>query len=78
MQLACFLRYDICSEDTNCELMGLAHVAAACDLAKAACITEDSGLLLGVVVTHEVGHVYCIYHAFQSQLCVYTEIKEMI
>lgn len=51
-------------------MMGLAHVAAACDPAKAACINEDSGLLLGIVVAHEVGHVYCIHHAFQSQLCV--------
>ncbi|KMQ94667.1 a disintegrin and metalloproteinase with thrombospondin motifs 7 [Lasius niger] len=46
-------RYDICSEGTNCDLMGLAHVAAACDSAKAACINEDSGLLLGIVVAHE-------------------------
>lgn len=52
-------RYDICSEETNCDLMGLAHVAAACDSAKAACINEDSGLLLGIVIAHEVGHVYC-------------------
>lgn len=39
--------------------MGLAHVAAACDSTKAACINEDSGLLLGIVIAHEVGHVYC-------------------
>jgi len=57
--LACVLRYDICSEGTNCDLMGLAHVAAACDSAKAACINEDNGLLLGIVIAHEVGHVYC-------------------
>ncbi|XP_025267750.1 A disintegrin and metalloproteinase with thrombospondin motifs 7 [Camponotus floridanus] len=55
-------RYDICSEETNCDLMGLAHVAAACDSAKAACINEDSGLLLGVVVAHEVGHVMGCSH----------------
>lgn len=39
--------------------MGLAHVAAACDSSKAACINEDNGLLLGIVIAHEVGHVYC-------------------
>ncbi|GAB1865491.1 A disintegrin and metalloproteinase with thrombospondin motifs 7 [Camponotus japonicus] len=55
-------RYDICSEETNCDLMGLAHVAAACDSAKAACINEDSGLLLGIVVAHEVGHVMGCSH----------------
>ncbi|KAG7204373.1 hypothetical protein KM043_004817 [Ampulex compressa] len=54
-------RYDICSERVNCELMGLAYVGAACDPPKAACINEDSGLLLGIVVAHEVGHVYCPY-----------------
>lgn len=39
--------------------MGLAHVAAACDSTKASCINEDNGLLLGIVIAHEVGHVYC-------------------
>lgn len=57
----CSCRYDICSEEVNCELMGLAHVAAACDSTKAACINEDNGLLLGIVIAHEVGHVYCPY-----------------
>ncbi|KAL0128942.1 hypothetical protein PUN28_003960 [Cardiocondyla obscurior] len=55
-------RYDICSEGTNCDLMGLAHVAAACDSEKAACINEDSGLLLGIVIAHEVGHVMGCSH----------------
>ncbi|XP_050455485.1 A disintegrin and metalloproteinase with thrombospondin motifs 7-like [Cataglyphis hispanica] len=55
-------RYDICSEETNCDLMGLAYVAAACDPEKAACINEDSGLLLGIVVAHEVGHVMGCSH----------------
>lgn len=41
--------------------MGLAHVAAACDASLAACINEDNGLLLGIVIAHEVGHVYCPY-----------------
>lgn len=36
--------------------MGLAYVSAVCDRQKAACINEDSGLVLGVVVAHEVGH----------------------
>ena len=36
--------------------MGLAYVSAVCDRPKAACINEDNGLLLGIVVAHEVGH----------------------
>lgn len=37
--------------------MGLAFVAAACDPKKACAINEDSGLTVGITVTHEVGHV---------------------
>ncbi|XP_033312018.1 A disintegrin and metalloproteinase with thrombospondin motifs 12-like [Bombus bifarius] len=56
-------RYDICAEGApNCNLMGLAYVGTACDPEKAACITEDSGLLLGIVISHEVGHVMGCSH----------------
>ncbi|XP_015115568.1 A disintegrin and metalloproteinase with thrombospondin motifs 12-like [Diachasma alloeum] len=55
-------RHDICSEQSGCTLMGLAYVAAACDPPKAAAINEDSGLLLGIVVAHEVGHVMGCSH----------------
>ncbi|KAI4479568.1 hypothetical protein M0804_010965 [Polistes exclamans] len=55
-------RYDICSEKTSCDLMGLAYVATACNPSKAACINEDNGLLLGVVIAHEVGHVMGCSH----------------
>ncbi|XP_043523345.1 A disintegrin and metalloproteinase with thrombospondin motifs 7-like [Frieseomelitta varia] len=56
-------RYDICSETaTHCNLLGLAYVGTACDPEKAACITEDTGLLLGVVIAHEVGHVMGCSH----------------
>ncbi|XP_076665038.1 A disintegrin and metalloproteinase with thrombospondin motifs 7-like [Andrena cerasifolii] len=50
-------RHDICSKKSGCSLTGLAYLAAACDPAKAASINEESGLLLGVVIAHEVGHV---------------------
>ncbi|XP_046591937.1 A disintegrin and metalloproteinase with thrombospondin motifs 7-like [Neodiprion lecontei] len=50
-------RYDICaSDEAACNLLGLAYVSAACDPPKAACINEDAGLILGITVTHEVGH----------------------
>ncbi|XP_063991205.1 A disintegrin and metalloproteinase with thrombospondin motifs 12-like [Diachasmimorpha longicaudata] len=55
-------RHDICSAESGCTLMGLAYVAAACDPPKAAAINEDSGLLLGIVVAHEVGHVMGCSH----------------
>ncbi|XP_017767754.1 PREDICTED: A disintegrin and metalloproteinase with thrombospondin motifs 7-like [Eufriesea mexicana] len=55
-------RYDICAEVTQCELMGLAFVGTACEPQKAACINEDSGLALGIVIAHEVGHVMGCSH----------------
>ncbi|XP_011305247.1 A disintegrin and metalloproteinase with thrombospondin motifs 12-like [Fopius arisanus] len=55
-------RHDICSEESGCTLMGLAYVAAACDPPKAAAINEDSGLLLGIVTAHEIGHVMGCSH----------------
>ncbi|XP_069698808.1 A disintegrin and metalloproteinase with thrombospondin motifs 12-like [Periplaneta americana] len=51
-------RYDICIDNmTECGLLGLAYVAQACNPNKTCAICEDTGLLLGVTVTHEVGHV---------------------
>ncbi|XP_053976514.1 A disintegrin and metalloproteinase with thrombospondin motifs 7-like [Hylaeus volcanicus] len=59
-------RYDICSEGTNCDLMGLAYVGTACNPEKAAAINEDNGLLLGIVIAHEVGHVMGCSHDEES------------
>ncbi|XP_076231370.1 A disintegrin and metalloproteinase with thrombospondin motifs 1 [Calliopsis andreniformis] len=61
-------RHDICSkDDTGCDLMGLAYVATACDSTKAACINEEEGLLLGIVIAHEVGHVMGCNHDSAEQ-----------
>lgn len=51
-------RYDICSNNmANCGLLGLAYVAAACTGDKPCAINEDGGLVLGLTVAHEMGHV---------------------
>jgi len=51
-------RYDICADKkSDCGLLGLANVAEACNPDRSCAICEDSGLVLGVTVTHEVGHV---------------------
>ncbi|XP_065156708.1 A disintegrin and metalloproteinase with thrombospondin motifs 12-like isoform X2 [Atheta coriaria] len=53
-------RYDLCADNmANCGLMGLAYVAAACTSDKPCAINEDAGLILGIVVAHEIGHVDC-------------------
>ncbi|KAF5307128.1 hypothetical protein FQR65_LT07112 [Abscondita terminalis] len=56
-------RYDICADSmTNCGLLGLAYVASACNSEKSCAINEDGGLILGVVVTHEMGHIMGCSH----------------
>lgn len=67
-----FYRHDICADDEDgCGLMGLAFVAAACTDNENCCINEDGGLVLGIVVAHEMGHVYvCIFRNWiYSYLC---------
>ncbi|KAJ8921346.1 hypothetical protein NQ315_002961 [Exocentrus adspersus] len=58
-------RYDLCAMDNTeegCGLMGLAYVAAACLEGKPCAINEDSGITLGIVVAHEMGHVMGCSH----------------
>lgn len=53
-----FFRYDICSDNmSSCGLMGLAYVATACTQDQPCAINEDGGLILAIVVAHEMGHV---------------------
>nr|XP_023026845.1 A disintegrin and metalloproteinase with thrombospondin motifs 7-like [Leptinotarsa decemlineata] len=56
-------RYDICADaGADCGLMGLAYVAAACTSNENCAINEDGGLVLGIVVAHEMGHVMGCSH----------------
>jgi Reprolysin (M12B) family zinc metalloprotease len=50
-------RNDLCMSDGECGLLGLAHVASICMPTKSCAINEDNGLMLGVTVTHEIGHL---------------------
>ncbi|NP_001123217.1 ADAM metallopeptidase with thrombospondin type 1 motif-like [Nasonia vitripennis] len=70
-------RHDICAEGNNCNLLGLAFVAAACERKKAACINEDSGLLLGIVIAHEIGHTLgCSHDTEEISGCPSTDKDE--
>ncbi|XP_043277763.1 A disintegrin and metalloproteinase with thrombospondin motifs 7-like [Venturia canescens] len=70
-------RYDICSKDASCELTGLAFVAGACDPPHAAAINEDAGLVLGIVVAHEIGHLMgCAHDSVEETGCPYQNDKD--
>ncbi|XP_072392013.1 A disintegrin and metalloproteinase with thrombospondin motifs 12-like [Diabrotica undecimpunctata] len=61
-------RYDICADEgKDCGLMGLAYVAAACTKQENCAINEDGGLTLGIVVTHEIGHVMGCAHDTEGE-----------
>lgn len=49
-------RQDICA-DGSCDLLGLAYIASVCIPDDSCSINEDNGLMLGVTITHEVGHL---------------------
>lgn len=49
-------RRDICT-DESCHLLGLANVATICVPEDSCAINEDNGLMLGVTITHEIGHL---------------------
>ncbi|CAG9838536.1 unnamed protein product [Diabrotica balteata] len=61
-------RYDICADEgKDCGLMGLAYVAGACTKEENCAINEDGGLTLGIVVTHEIGHVMGCAHDTEGE-----------
>lgn len=49
-------KLDLCMGE-NCDLLGLANVASACNPRYSCAINEDNGLQIGYVVAHEIGHV---------------------
>ncbi|CAH1985625.1 unnamed protein product [Acanthoscelides obtectus] len=54
-------RHDIC-DSGGCGLLGLAYVATACKNDSSCAINEDSGLMVGMTVAHEMGHVMGCTH----------------
>ncbi|KAK9754646.1 ADAM-TS Spacer 1 [Popillia japonica] len=61
-------RHDLCDEKIhNCDLMGLAYVGVPCTEKEPCAINEDKGLVLAIVVTHEIGHVMGCAHDSPSE-----------
>lgn len=60
-------RFDICTDKCDCSLLGLANTAQACKANLSCAIFKDTGLVLGVTVTQEIGHVMgCGHDGVQS------------
>ncbi|XP_071455802.1 A disintegrin and metalloproteinase with thrombospondin motifs 12-like [Hetaerina americana] len=58
-------RHDLCAEGNDegaCGLLGLAYLTSVCLPEKSCCINEDNGLVLGITVTHEIGHLMGCSH----------------
>ncbi|XP_044757842.1 A disintegrin and metalloproteinase with thrombospondin motifs 12-like [Coccinella septempunctata] len=57
-------RHDICegNSSSDCGIMGLSYIGAPCIEEKSCVISEDTGLILGYVMTHELGHVMGCAH----------------
>ncbi|KAK0072315.1 hypothetical protein PV325_011561, partial [Microctonus aethiopoides] len=55
-------RHNFCTQEAGCNVTGLAYTGKACDPAAAAAIIEDAGLLSGIIITHEVGHLIGCNH----------------
>ncbi|PNF21231.1 hypothetical protein B7P43_G04192 [Cryptotermes secundus] len=50
-------KYDICAGWDDCGTVGLANVAGCCGPESSCAICEDTGLVVGTVIAHEIGHL---------------------
>ncbi|KAK6644052.1 hypothetical protein RUM43_000317 [Polyplax serrata] len=55
-------RVDVCYSPSSCGLLGLSTIGKACDAKESAVLCEDSGLRLGFVIAHEIGHLLGASH----------------
>ncbi|XP_068081828.1 A disintegrin and metalloproteinase with thrombospondin motifs 12 [Anabrus simplex] len=70
-------RYDICTNAMKkCSVIGLAPTANACRKNRACCINEDTGLLLGNTVTHELGHCLGCTHDIPEKTGCQPQLKD--
>ncbi|KAJ4433153.1 hypothetical protein ANN_15410, partial [Periplaneta americana] len=50
-------KYDICLDGNDCGTAGLANLAGGCMANLSCAICEDTGLEVGTVIAHEIGHL---------------------
>jgi hypothetical protein len=50
-------KHDICAGSDDCGAVGLANIAGCCGKGISCAICEDTGLVVGTVMAHEIGHL---------------------
>ncbi|KAF5299313.1 hypothetical protein FQA39_LY02486 [Lamprigera yunnana] len=55
-------RVDICGDENNCGLLGASVMGGICDAKHQAALCQDTGLRLGFVIAHEIGHTLALPH----------------
>ncbi|XP_060526930.1 A disintegrin and metalloproteinase with thrombospondin motifs 12-like [Cylas formicarius] len=70
-------RYDLCAEgESECGLTGLAYIAGGCTEDQQCAINEDCGLVLAVIVAHEIGHLLGSSHDEEETDCAVQDTDE--
>ncbi|KAI6656691.1 A disintegrin and metalloproteinase with thrombospondin motifs 6 [Oopsacas minuta] len=63
-------RHSLCRPDTHCSVIGVANIGGLCSGTHSCLIVKDEGVMLaGTTVTHEIGHLFGLYHDENPHEC---------
>jgi hypothetical protein len=55
-------KHDLCAGSDDCGAVGLANIAGCCQKGQSCAVCEDTGLVVGTIMAHEVGHLLGCEH----------------